>query len=143
MDKPLEQAGERTRSTPGPPRGSIPRRGTTRDEMHADLWGWLSLAMENLGPLKPGTAYAVLHDRFEDVYTKNEIQSCFQRALDSGAIRLDERMRFAFSEKVSRNNDHPSHAWRYSDSSLYDFVCEKCGCVEMSYAAREECRGER
>lgn len=142
MDKPLEQAGERTRSTPGHERGSIPRRGTTRDEMHADLWGWLSLALENLGPLKPDTAYAVLHDRFENVYTKNEIQACFQHALETRAIRLDERMRFAPSEKVT-DGDHPSHEWRYSDSSLYDFVCEKCGCVEMSYAAREKCRGER
>ena len=35
--------------------------------------------------------------------------------------------------------DHPSHEWRYSDSSYYDFVCKKCGCAEFSAAARLPC----
>jgi hypothetical protein len=38
--------------------------------------------------------------------------------------------------------DHDSHKWRYSDSSYYDFVCEKCGIPEGTQKAGEPCPNE-
>jgi hypothetical protein len=37
------------------------------------------------------------------------------------------------------DNDHPTHNWRYSDSSYYDFVCKECGATEGSIKARAPC----
>lgn len=31
------------------------------------------------------------------------------------------------------------HKWRYSDSSQYDSVCEKCGCIDTSTSAVLPC----
>jgi hypothetical protein len=35
--------------------------------------------------------------------------------------------------------DHESHKWRFSDSSYYDFICEKCGVPEGTRKATEPC----
>lgn len=35
--------------------------------------------------------------------------------------------------------DHPTHKWRYSDSSYYDFICENCGVPEGTRKAGEPC----
>ena len=34
------------------------------------------------------------------------------------------------------------HQWRYSDSSQYDSVCEKCGCTDTSTSAKLPCSAE-
>lgn len=36
---------------------------------------------------------------------------------------------------------HPSHKWRYSDSSLYDEVCEVCNITDTHPDAGELCPG--
>lgn len=36
-------------------------------------------------------------------------------------------------------SDHDSHKWRFSDSSYYDAICEKCNVPEGSQKASEPC----
>jgi len=34
---------------------------------------------------------------------------------------------------------HPTHKWRYSDSSIYDSVCELCNIADIHPDASEPC----
>lgn len=36
-------------------------------------------------------------------------------------------------------NLHPTHNWRYSDSSLYDAVCTQCNCTNIAPHAKFPC----
>lgn len=35
------------------------------------------------------------------------------------------------------------HEWTFSDSSQYDFTCDRCGCTDRSAEARMPCKGSR